>query len=196
MRLLDRNGRKQKSSPATLSLSQLHSLVSSSDKKVAERIRKLAATPRKERQEVIEEYATTLTMVGDASKGKAVFQKNCRNCHSIDPADKQLGPDLRSLTSRSPQSLLTAILDPSQTIDPRYVVYAMVLEDGSVRSGLIKGEDASSITLSVQSGHRQVILRKSIEQMARARVSFMPDGFEMAIKPKQMADLIAYIREL
>ncbi|MFK7738180.1 MAG: PVC-type heme-binding CxxCH protein [Pirellulaceae bacterium] len=181
---------------ADLSLAQIDSLTNSPNPSTVGRIKRLISPTDSERRRVVSSYAASLLGGGGIEKGKELFREHCRVCHSLDEYKKRLGPDLRALTHRDPKNLLVAILDPSQTVDPRYLSYTAILEDGSVRSGLIQGEDAGSIKLVTQNGEEHVLIRDRIEAMKRAQSSFMPDGFERVIKPDEMEDLIAYIRSL
>jgi putative membrane-bound dehydrogenase-like protein len=181
---------------ADLSLAQLNALMNSSDPETARRVKRLISPADSERSRVVTDYAQSLHGLGEVERGRQLFLEHCKVCHSLDESVRRLGPDLRALTDRDPRNLLVAILDPSQTVDPRYLSYTAVLEDGSVRNGLIQGEDAGSIKLVTQNGETHVLLRETIEAMKRAQASFMPNGFERLIKPEEMADLIAYLRSL
>ena len=107
-----------------------------------------------------------------------------------------MGPDLRSLTNRSRTALLSSILDPSQSIEPKFANYSVVLQNGEVLGGVIVTESESSLTLLDSEGKRREILRNSIELTKRTQKSLMPEGFETKITPPQMSDLIAFLREL
>lgn len=37
---------------------------------------------------------------GDAGAGKLVFNNSCRTCHTLDPGDARLGPDLAGIVGR------------------------------------------------------------------------------------------------
>ena len=107
-----------------------------------------------------------------------------------------IGPDLRSLTNRSPQALLSAILDPSQSVEPRYLNYNIVLQSGEVLVGVVTAENANSIEVANADGKRRVILRDSIDVIQRSELSAMPAGFETKLTPLDMAHLFAFIGEL
>jgi putative heme-binding domain-containing protein len=44
-------------------------------------------------------------------------------------------------------------------------------------------------------GNDQVILRKNIAKMETTKASLMPVGLEQVLSPKDLADLIAWLRE-
>jgi putative heme-binding domain-containing protein len=135
-------------------------------------------------------------MVGQPDRGQKLFDEHCKTCHAIDKKQRLVGPDLRALTNRSPRTLLSSILDPSQAIDPRYHNYHVILQSGEVLVGLVSTEDSNSIEIVDAEGKRRVILRDSIDLIQRAPLSLMPVGFEQKITPPQMNDLIAFLMEL
>ncbi|MCA9212208.1 MAG: c-type cytochrome, partial [Planctomycetales bacterium] len=148
-----------------------------------------------DRSRVVRAYSDAL-VAGNPAKGQLVFNENCKVCHTLDKQERIVGPDLRSLTNRSYQYLLTSILDPNQNIEPKYVSYSFELKNGQVLSGLISSEGSSSLTTLNSEGRSQTVLRSSIESVNRSTVSIMPEGFETKISPAEMSDLIEFIREL
>ena len=144
---------------------------------------------------MVREFSDTL-LVGVASQGRSIFDANCKACHTLDRETVPVGPDLRSLTNRSRVALLSSILDPSQSIEPKYANYSIVLLNGEVLNGVIADESDSSLTLVDSEGKRREVLRNSIELTKRTQKSLMPEGFETKITPSQMSDLIAFLREL
>jgi putative heme-binding domain-containing protein len=95
---------------------------------------------------------------------------------------------------KSPQGLLTAILDPNRVVEGRYVNYTATTNRGQLFSGVLVNEAGNSITLTGPDGKQQVILRNELEALASTGKSPMPEGLEKEIRPQDMADLIAYIR--
>jgi len=147
------------------------------------------------RQDVLKAYASVKTMKGDPAKGKAVFERVCATCHKVGDLGHEVGPDLAALTDLSADALLTAILDPNQEIDARYVSYNAALQDGRVLSGLISGETASAITLKRQEGVADVILRDDLDELASSGRSLMPEGLENDLTPADAADVIAFLSQ-
>ena len=182
--------------PHDLSLAQQQSLRESRDKRVAARADEVfAGFHSGSRSELTNSYAEQL-VVGNTSHGRSVFDANCKVCHTLDRDKTPVGPDLRSLTNRSRTALLSSILDPSQSIEPKFANYSVVLQNGEVLGGVIVTESESSLTLLDSEGKRREILRNSIELTKRTQKSLMPEGFETKITPAKMSDLIAFLREL
>ena len=131
----------------------------------------------------------------DATSGRAVFEHTCAVCHALDGIGKAIGPDLRALTDKSPEALLTAILDPNRAIEDKYTTYVLKLRDGSARAGMVASETSTSLVLTLPDGSSEAILRSDLESIESTGRSLMLEGLEAAIKPGEMHDLIAWISQ-
>jgi putative membrane-bound dehydrogenase-like protein len=150
------------------------------------------------RQEVIARYeASALTEKPDALRGKLLFKKTCAACHRLENEGTEVGPDLLSaLGSKTPDSLLIDILDPSREVDPRYIEYVVTLKDGRVLTGLIAAETASSITLRRAEKAEDTLLRSQIDDIRATAKSLMPEGLETQLSPQELFDVIAYLMQV
>ena len=163
-----------------------------------EEIRKIAAEvlPAQAatgRNEVIEKYESVPLTEGVASKGAEVFAKNCAACHALNGIGQNVGPDLAALRGRDAEYWLKNILDPNAVVEPRFVNYMIELEDDRMLGGLIKSENANSLTILSGAGVSETVLRSQVRDIRASSLSLMPEGLEQAISPGQMADLIAFI---
>lgn len=163
-------------------------------------LRRLAAKALKagdnpDRQAVLKRLQPALKLIGNPSNGKGIYEKLCLVCHRTDQP-VSVGPDLRSITDKSSTGLLTAILDPNQSVDPRYLAYTIDLRDDSSFSGRIISESGNGISLLTAEGKPHTILRSQIAHLQGSRLSMMPEGLESGLTPQQLADLIAFVREL
>ncbi|TWU17149.1 Cytochrome c [Novipirellula galeiformis] len=171
------------------------SLVNYRNKAIAARAAKLLnASGSSDRRKVVLDHQPVLKLTGSVEAGRAVFAKRCAACHKMDGVGHELGPNLRSITDRNPSSLLTAILDPSDAADAKYLSYIALTDDGRAISGLITSETAGSITMVGQENKQQVILRSELEEIRSTGKSLMPDGLEQDMSHQDIADLIAYLR--
>ncbi len=170
-------------------------LLQHKDPAVRDRAAKLLAfAVNPDRQKVIESYHSVLTTKGDPGHGKQVFVKNCATCHRLRDVGQQVGPDIASVGDKSPPSLLTAILDPNQAVEARYVNYMATTKNGLTFTGILAAETGTSITLIGTDGKPQTILRKDLDELTSTGKSLMPEGLEKELKPQDIADLIAFIR--
>jgi putative heme-binding domain-containing protein len=142
---------------------------------------------------VLDRYREALSSHGDSQAGAAVFRKVCASCHKLNGEGTEVGPDLATLTDKSPESLFIAILDPSRAFETKYTNFLVEMADGRVLSGMIASETATSVTLRRQEGKEDVLLRSDIEAMAGSGQSVMPEGLEKDLTPRDLANVIAYL---
>ena len=145
-----------------------------------------------DRAEVLAKFLPALKLKGNSEAGQAVYTKLCAECHA---PDKQLGPDLRSITDRSGEGLLASIIDPSRQVDPRYITYTAEFKDGRAIVGIIGSESGESLQLKVPGVGEQSINRNQIKSLYSLDQSLMPNGLEAGLSQQNMADLIVYLRE-
>lgn len=182
-------------SPADLDAAQRQRFSKHKNKTIRERAAKaLKMSGNADRQKVVAAFRPALQLKGNIANGKAVFVRLCAVCHQP-PTGEPLGPDLRSITDKSPEGLLVAILDPNQSSDPRYLAYNVDLKDDTSLVGRIVSESGASLTLRSADGAKHVILRSQIAGVAGSRLSIMPEGLEQGMTKQELADVIAYVRE-
>ncbi|MGC1275882.1 MAG: HEAT repeat domain-containing protein, partial [Planctomycetaceae bacterium] len=180
-------------SAAELGAARINAFSKHRDAAVRERA-KTVFVPPADRQKVLAEYSKVHGMTADANRGKAIFEKHCATCHRIAGFGTQVGPDIADSRTRTPEALLTDVLDPNRAIDGRYVAFSVVLKDGTVQTGLIVSETANAVTLAQPEGKSLTLLRDQIDLLHSDGVSLMPVGLEKSIPPQDMADLISFIK--
>ncbi|PHS03019.1 MAG: hypothetical protein COA78_19465 [Blastopirellula sp.] len=144
---------------------------------------------------VIQNYQTALEQTGSVELGRKTFIERCSSCHQLEGQGIQVGPDLKGLTTTTPESFLTSILDPNRSIDARYLGYNLLTVSGITFSGILADESGSSLTLLTQNGKKQVVPRHEIEEIQSTGISLMPQGFEKDITITQMRDLLSYLED-
>ncbi|MCS7470475.1 c-type cytochrome [Stieleria sp. ICT_E10.1] len=179
---------------ADISLPRWNALASSRDSELRKRAeRYLATTKGPSRDAVIAQYQETFQLAGDAQRGAEVFKKQCAGCHQSGDVGHAIGPSLAAAATRGGESILTNVLDPNREVNPQYVNYVVLTTDGRTAAGMIASENANSITLRRAENVSDTILRQDIELLRNTNQSIMPEGFEKAIPPQAMADLIEYL---
>ena len=147
-----------------------------------------------DRAQVIASYRIVDTLTGEPQRGHKQFQTLCLPCHRLKGEGNEVGPDLGMVNSKPLDWLLTAILDPNQSVEARYRGWQVRLRSGEELSGLISAETGNNIVLRVTGGSEQAVLRSDIEGMEPMKLSLMPTGFESALKPQDLADLLSWLR--
>ena len=61
-------------------------------------------------------------------------------------------------------------------------------------AGLVQREPTDAIYLRGADHRDQRVRRSTIRSMQRSPVSVMPQGFDQALSPQELADLIAYLQ--
>ncbi|WP_236976932.1 PVC-type heme-binding CxxCH protein [Membranihabitans maritimus] len=148
-----------------------------------------------DREEIIEEYKSALSMEGDAGSGKIIFEKNCSICHQFGGKDGiAFGPDLKTIKNRRQESILKDILNPGLSIADGYDMWNVELKSDKVEQGIIASEATNALTLRKNGGEESVIPRNDIKSLKSMGMSLMPVGLENQISIQEMADLLAFIK--
>jgi putative heme-binding domain-containing protein len=160
----------------------------------ARAVKVLRSAPSLDRRKVLEDYRPALKLAANAGKGKQVFKRVCSTCHRLEGTGNEVGPDLLSaLRSKTPETLLEDLLDPSKEVDPRFLNYLVTLRDGRTLTGMIATETANSVTLRRAEKAEDTVLRNQIEEVAATRKSLMPENLEAQLSRQDLADVIGYL---
>jgi putative membrane-bound dehydrogenase-like protein len=170
-------------------------LYESRDPEIVKKAKALLESTNSDRAQVVANYREALTLSGNVSHGKALFEENCARCHSSRRQGGRVGPDLSGINNKTKEELLNSILNPSFAIEPRFVNYVITTKDGRMYDGVIANETPGAITLRGGSEEGdQTLLRKDIAEIRASSVSLMPENFEENLKKQALADIIAYLR--
>ncbi len=147
-----------------------------------------------EREKWMPSYLSVVEQAGDAKRGEQLFGQHCQSCHAIGGTGATVGPDLTSVAGRTAVDLATDILDPNRSVASNGMSYLVVTADDAILTGVIVGETATSITLRKAGGAVESVLRSEVQEFRSLGKSLMPEGFERALEPQQLSDLITFIR--
>ena len=140
------------------------------------------------------------THAGEALRGREVFQRaatGCGRCHRISGMGSGIGPDLTGIGAKyAREQLIEAVLKPSRQIAIGYEQTFLVTKDGSSVSGLLQGENASTLTLLDFNGQVHSVEKSRIMERKLSNLSLMPEGLHNGISLENFADLIAYLDSL
>lgn len=147
-----------------------------------------------DRAVVIAQFAGVERLTGNPGAGRERFIALCAPCHRFRGDGFEVGPDLAMVSGKDTTWLLHAILDPAQAIEARYRGWSVTLKSGDTLDGLIAAETANNLVLRMAGGVEHPVLRTDIAELQPSRTSLMPEGFESALQPQDMADLMAWLR--
>jgi putative heme-binding domain-containing protein len=142
-----------------------------------------------------------LSLKGDAERGKALFFKSatlqCTSCHRVNGTGSTLGPDLSQIAKKYTRAqILESILEPSRSIDPKYVMYLIETTDGRNHSGLLGEKNDKEIVLKMQGDKEVRIPANKVEHMAPQKNSIMPELLLRDLTAEQAADLLEFLVSL
>lgn len=145
-----------------------------------------------DREKVVKSYASVTTLTGDAKHGHTMVAL-CLACHKLKGEGNDVGPDLGTVANKPIDQLIESILDPNRAVEQRYVTHSLKLKDGSEKTGIILEENPNNVTLRTLVGV-ELVLIKDIASRRSTNRSLMPDGLEAALKPQDIADILAWMK--
>jgi len=178
---------------AVIDLGARNRLLEDPDAAVAARAKKLLKAGG-DRAKVVEAYQDVVKLRGVAANGKVLFEDACAKCHLPRKQGGRVGPDLSGISMKSKEELLEAILNPSASIEPRFVNYIVTTKDGRTFDGVLAGETPGAVTLRGGQEEDVTVLRKDVASIRASSISLMPEDLEKGLSKQGMADLIAYMR--
>jgi putative heme-binding domain-containing protein len=145
--------------------------------------------------------ATILPLSGDAVRGRKLFHEaagvQCRNCHIVGDAGREIGPPLTAIGGKLDRAkLLESMLEPSKTIDPKYQSWVVETADGRVVTGLVVSKTEKAVVLRDAENKMVELPSAEIEQMEPQKVSLMPEHLLRDLTAAEAADLLAYLESL
>ena len=181
---------------ASLSEPQRKWLSEAGDDNLKARTAKLLAAGGRPRigKKAFEDSKAVLSLKPDPVKGQRAFMAHCSSCHRLDREGYAVGPDLYGIRSQPKESILLHIVVPEQEVAPNFAAYDCVTTDGRTITGIMTAETPSSVTLRQVLGLEETLPREQIKSLTISKSSLMPQGLEKAMKPQELADLLAYLR--
>src|SRR5579872_6341633 len=138
----------------------------------------------------------TAPPMGDGAHGKALFYgaAACSKCHMVEGKGGRLGPDLTVVgTSRSLESIIQSIRDPSKELVSGYETATVVTADGKAAKGIVINEDRFSVQMMDTSERILLLDRDKLRSFQKSPVSLMPAYNTSALNEKDLQDILAYL---
>ena len=142
-----------------------------------------------------EEAAVIRKVAGDPAKGREIFfgsKANCAACHSYAGKGGKVAADLTVSLHRDPDAVMRDIVEPNASINPDYVSYSVLTNDGNALTGLFESANENKIVLIDNAAKSHTIDRTEIEDIRVSSVSLMPAGFDKLGK-ENLQDLVAFL---
>ncbi len=135
---------------------------------------------------------------GDVRRGQAVFnsaKSTCTVCHALGYLGGKFGPDLTSIGQvRNERDLLEAVVFPSASFVRSYEPMIVRMKGGAEMSGIVRAENADTVTLGIGPGADQRLSRAEIAELRPGTNSLMPQGFDQILTRQELSDLIVFLK--
>lgn len=151
--------------------------------------------------ELLAQPELSLTAGGDPGAGRSIFLENaeaqCLKCHVAGgEGSSEVGPALDGVSERlEPSLLLQSVLEPNAVLAEGYENWILALDDGTMLVGRILEETAEEVVVLDAEGETFSVAPAEVEGRRRD-VSAMPKGLVDGLSPRQLRDLMAYLRSL
>jgi putative heme-binding domain-containing protein len=131
---------------------------------------------------------------GDGAVGASVYaQADCSSCHVIDGVGGLGGPDLSTIGSRrSPEDLLSDLVDPDARVDPEWWSMRVRHNDGTEVEGRRMGEGTYSVRILDANGRMWSFQKRDLATSERIETSSMP-SYRDSLTEDELQDLVAYL---
>lgn len=130
----------------------------------------------------------------DIEEGRTLFQGICAACHRSHGIGVSVGPDLDAEFQRAPEVILRDVMFPSEAARPGFETVMAKTQRGETLIGIAASDSPTSITLRLPGGTERTVLRKRASISTLRNVSLMPAGLGDVLKPRQIANIIAFLR--
>lgn len=144
---------------------------------------------------------TILSLRGDAARGKAVFFQEggvqCFTCHRINGQGRDFGPDLSLIGKKYSRALiLENILEPSKSMDPKFVSSSVETTHGDLYTGFVVAKNPAELVLRTAIADAVRIPTADVARIEPQRLSLMPEQLLQSLTAQQAADLIEFLQSL
>jgi putative heme-binding domain-containing protein len=127
--------------------------------------------------------------------GREVFETHCAACHAIRGTGGKVGPDLSAVAGQD--DLVKRIASPAVKSDSAYALIAVTTKDGRVVIGVKRRETDEVIQVydvSVLPPVSRSIAKEDVSKVESTGRSAMPADFGKRLTPKQLSDLVAFLK--
>lgn len=141
--------------------------------------------------------AELVKMNGKTELGMKIFVDQCAVCHQVNGVGVDFGPKLSEIGDKlSREGLYLSILKPSAGIGFGYESFEVRTKKGEVYNGIIASKTETDIVMKFPGGGDQHIKTSAVETIKQLEESMMPEGFDLSLKPEEMAHLVSYLEGL
>ena len=136
-----------------------------------------------------------VAVAGDATSGARLYRDrgSCAGCHMIDGEGGRHGPNLSTIGDRrSPDQLLSDLVDPDERVQPRWWTMRVTHRDGTRMEGLRMNEGTYSVRILDGDDNMWSFLKRDLLMSQRIETSSMP-AYAGTLNDGELEDLVAYL---
>lgn len=142
--------------------------------------------------------ASNTPLPGDASRGAAIYRsQGCAACHITRGEGIAVGPDLTLIgSSRSPDYLRRALLDPGAEVPERYAIFQVTPLAGAPLRAARINEDVFTIQLRTAPGRYRSFRKSQFKSMEKIDGASEMPSYRDKLTAAQLDDIVAYLAGL
>ncbi len=129
----------------------------------------------------------------DVELGKKLMQQHCASCHQLRGQGALVGPQLDGTIVRGAQRLGEDILEPNANVDAAFRTTALLLDDDTVLTGMVRENEDGSLSVTGQDGQAVHIPAARVADRRDSLQSLMPSNFAELLDDHQLASLLKYL---
>jgi putative heme-binding domain-containing protein len=140
--------------------------------------------------------AAQLTVSGNLASGNEIFfgKGGCSGCHMIRGQGGLLGPDLSNIGGeRTLGEIRLSILNPNQSMQPKFQAVTVVTKDGEKVSGTLRNRDNFSLQMMAADGTFRFFVSSELRETVFQKTSAMPGNYEKLLDASELQDLLAFL---
>ena len=127
------------------------------------------------------------------SKGRALFNQVCVQCHKLYGEGGSIGPDITGSDRRNLHYIISNIVDPNAEIPNDYRTTIVRMKDDRVLVGVIRSREGQTITVATP-GEVLSVAKRDVAAIEPQNFSMMPEGLVLTFSDQELRDLISYLR--
>jgi len=127
------------------------------------------------------------------SKGRALFNRVCVQCHMLYGEGGTIGPDITGSDRRNLHYIISNIVDPNAEIPNDYRTTIVRMKDDRVLVGVISSREGQTITVATP-GEVLSVAKLDVAAIEPQNFSMMPEGLVLTFSDQELRDLISYLR--
>ena len=134
--------------------------------------------------------------LGNAARGRTIFEAQCLKCHRLGTTGSWAGPDLTGIgAARTPVAIQRSLVDPTGGMRPVNRPVRAVTADGGIITGRRLNEDTYTVQLMTIDGRLVSLVKSEIRDWSVSQTSPMP-SYKDELSDDALADLLAYLVSL